>query len=60
MPKTRSGGALPKLSSVEPKVIDMINMADHKMSSLSHEITKLRGELLLQTDTVETLEKQVH
>lgn len=60
MPRMKSGGALPKLSSTEPKIIDMISMTDHKISSLSHEVTKLRGELLLQTDTVDTLEKQVH
>jgi len=35
-------------------------MADHKMNCLSQEVTKLQGELLLQTDTIETLEKQVH
>ncbi|XP_032671730.1 centrosomal protein of 135 kDa isoform X2 [Odontomachus brunneus] len=59
MPKTKSSGALPKLSNVEPKVIDMISMADHKISCLNHEVTKLQGELLLQTDIVETLEKQL-
>ncbi|XP_014476061.1 PREDICTED: centrosomal protein of 135 kDa isoform X3 [Dinoponera quadriceps] len=59
MPRAKSGSALPRLSSMEPKVIDMISMADHKIGSLSHEVTKLRGELLLQTDTVQTLEKQL-
>jgi len=34
-------------------------MADQKMNCLNQEVTKLRGELLLQTDTIETLEKQV-
>ncbi|EFN85731.1 Centrosomal protein of 135 kDa [Harpegnathos saltator] len=59
MPRAKSSVALPKLSNVEPKVIDMISMADHKISCLNHEVTKLRGELLLQTDTVETLEKEL-
>ncbi|XP_077254912.1 uncharacterized protein LOC143893424 isoform X1 [Temnothorax americanus] len=59
MPKARSNGPLPKLSSVDPKIIDVISMADHKMNCLSQEVTKLRADLLLQTDTVETLEKQL-
>lgn len=60
MPRAKSGGLLPKLSNVEPKLMDIISMADHKMNCLSQEVTKLRGEILLQTDTIETLEKQVH
>lgn len=56
----RAKGSLPKLSSMEPKIIDVINMADHKMNCLSQEVTKLREELLLQTDTIETFEKQVY
>lgn len=60
MPKAKSSGSLPKLNSVEPKIMDIISMADHKMNCLSQEVTKLRGELLLQTDTIETLEKQVY
>jgi len=59
MPRARSSGLLPKLSNAEPKIMDIISMADHKMNCLSQEVTKLQGELLLQTDTVETLEKQV-
>lgn len=60
MPKARSSSSLPKLSNVEPKVINVISMADHKISCLSQEVTKLQGDLLLQTDTIETLEKQVY
>ncbi|XP_026829507.1 testis-specific gene 10 protein isoform X3 [Ooceraea biroi] len=59
MPRTKGSGLLPKLSNVEPKIMDIVSMADHKMNCLSKEVTKLRGELLLQTDTVETLEKQL-
>ncbi|XP_050457150.1 centrosomal protein of 135 kDa isoform X1 [Cataglyphis hispanica] len=59
MPRAKSNHSLPKLSSVEPKIIDIISMADHKMNCLNQEVTKLRGELLLQTDTIETLEKQL-
>ncbi|XP_011883028.1 PREDICTED: centrosomal protein of 135 kDa [Vollenhovia emeryi] len=59
MPRARGSGSLPKLSSAEPKIVDIISMADHKMNCLSQEVTKLRGELLLQTDTIETLEKQL-
>ncbi|KYN32569.1 hypothetical protein ALC56_13050 [Trachymyrmex septentrionalis] len=58
MPRTKDS-SLPKLSSMEPKIIDIINMADHKMNCLNQEVTKLREELLLQTDTIETLEKQL-
>jgi len=60
MPRARSSGLLPKLSNAEPKIMDIISMADHKMNCLSQEVTKLQGELLLQTDTIEILEKQVH
>lgn len=35
-------------------------MADHRMSCLSHEVTKLKGELSLQTDNVYTLQNQVY
>ncbi|XP_072746619.1 centrosomal protein of 135 kDa [Anoplolepis gracilipes] len=59
MPRAKSSTSLPKLSSVEPKIIDIINTADHKMNCLNQEVTKLQGELLLQTDTIETLEKQI-
>ncbi|XP_036150015.1 centrosomal protein of 135 kDa isoform X2 [Monomorium pharaonis] len=59
MPRTKSNVSLPKLSSVEPKIVDIISMSDHKINCLSQELTKLRGELLLQTDTLETLEKQL-
>ncbi|XP_029664442.1 centrosomal protein of 135 kDa-like isoform X1 [Formica exsecta] len=59
MPRAKRSGSLPKLSSVEPKIIDIISMADHKMNCLNQEVTKLRGELLLQTDTIEILEKQL-
>ena len=45
---------------MEPKIIDIISMADHKMNCLNQEVTKLREELLLQTDTIEILEKQVY
>lgn len=60
MPRAKSSTSLPRLSSVEPKIIDIISTADHKMNCLNQEVTKLRGELLLQTDTIDTLEKQVH
>ncbi|KYN02704.1 hypothetical protein ALC62_06504 [Cyphomyrmex costatus] len=59
MPRTKGNGSLPKLSSVEPKIVDIISMADHKMNCLSQEVIKLREEILLQTDTIETLEKQL-
>ncbi|XP_011695097.1 PREDICTED: centrosomal protein of 135 kDa isoform X1 [Wasmannia auropunctata] len=59
MPRAKSSGSLPRLSNVEPKIVDIISMADHKMNCLSQEVMKLRGELLLQTDTIETLEKQL-
>ncbi|KAG5335528.1 CP135 protein, partial [Acromyrmex heyeri] len=58
MPRTKDNSSLPKLNSVEPKIVDIISMADHKMNCLNQEVTKLREELLLQTDTIETFEKQ--
>lgn len=60
MPRARSSSSLPKLSSVEPKTIDIISMADHKMNCLSQEVTRLQADLLLQTDTIETLKRKVY
>ncbi|XP_061932659.1 centrosomal protein of 135 kDa isoform X2 [Apis cerana] len=37
---------LPNLSIVEPKIIDLLNMADHKMNCLSHELTTKEKEIL--------------
>lgn len=51
---------LPSLSRVEPKVVDLISMADHKMNCLTHEVTKLKGELSIQSDNVQTLKAQVY
>ncbi|XP_078052168.1 uncharacterized protein LOC144478274 [Augochlora pura] len=60
LPKTGSKvNPLPSLSTVEPKTVDLLNMADHKMNCLTHEVTKLKGELLLQTDNVQMLESQL-
>ncbi|XP_076249280.1 uncharacterized protein LOC143188743 [Calliopsis andreniformis] len=50
---------LPSLSKVEPKIVDLISMADHKMNCLTHEVTKLKGELSIQTDNVQTLKAQL-
>ncbi|XP_071559650.1 uncharacterized protein [Temnothorax nylanderi] len=46
MPKARSSGSLPKLSSVDPKIIDVISMADHKMNCLSQELTTKEKEII--------------
>ncbi|KAG7197907.1 hypothetical protein KM043_016149 [Ampulex compressa] len=51
--------SLPVLGIVEPKVLDLLSMADHKISCLNHEVTKLKGELSLQTDNVNTLRSQL-
>ncbi|XP_015438396.1 PREDICTED: centrosomal protein of 135 kDa-like [Dufourea novaeangliae] len=51
--------SIPNLSTVDPKVIDLISMADHKMNCLTHEVTKLKGEFSLQTENVQTLNSQV-
>lgn len=45
---------------MEPKIIDLLNMADHKMNCLSHEVTNLKGELSLQNDNVQILKSQVY
>lgn len=50
---------LPNLSIVEPKIIDLLNMADHKMNCLSHEVTNLKGELSLQNDNIQILKSQL-
>ncbi|CAK9809654.1 Centrosomal protein of 135 kDa [Anthophora quadrimaculata] len=50
---------LPNLGTVEPKIVDLLSMADHKMNCLSHEVTKLKGELSLQIDNVQTLKCQL-
>ncbi|KAK2585798.1 hypothetical protein KPH14_010403 [Odynerus spinipes] len=54
-----SNNILPSVHAVEPKILDLLSMADHKMSSLTHEVTKLKGELSLQTDNVYTLQDQL-
>lgn len=51
---------LPNLSTVEPKIIDLLNMADHKMNCLSHEVTNLKEELSLQNDNIQILKSQVY
>ncbi|XP_006617235.2 centrosomal protein of 135 kDa [Apis dorsata] len=50
---------LPNLSTVEPKIIDLLNMADHKMNCLSHEVTNLKEELSLQNDNIQILKSQL-
>ncbi|XP_015181799.1 PREDICTED: centrosomal protein of 135 kDa [Polistes dominula] len=60
LPNTGSThSSLPSSHSVEPKILDLLSMADHRMSCLSHEVTKLKGELSLQTDNVYTLQNQL-
>ncbi|OAD55996.1 hypothetical protein WN48_04029 [Eufriesea mexicana] len=60
LPKTGiKSTPLPNLSTVEPKIIDLLSMADHKMNCLSHEVTKFKGELSLQIDNVQTLKSQL-
>ncbi|XP_025989831.1 centrosomal protein of 135 kDa isoform X2 [Solenopsis invicta] len=46
MPRAKSSGSLPKLSSVEPKIVDIISMADHKMNCLSQELTTKEKEII--------------
>lgn len=61
LPKTGAkSNPLPNLSIVDPKVVDLLSMADHKMNCLSHEVTKLKEELSLENDNVQTLKCQVH
>ncbi|XP_053977812.1 centrosomal protein of 135 kDa isoform X1 [Hylaeus volcanicus] len=60
LPKTGAKtNPLPTLSTAEPKIVDLLNMADHKMNCLTVEVTKLKGELSLQTDNVQTLKSQL-
>ena len=44
---------------VEPYVVDFVSMADHRISSLNNEVTKLKEELFLSNEHIETLKSQV-
>ncbi|KMQ96415.1 centrosomal protein [Lasius niger] len=46
MPRAKSSGSLPKLSSVEPKIIDIVSMADHKMNCLNQELATKEKEII--------------
>lgn len=60
LPKIGSSkSTLPSVHALEPKILDLLSMADHKMSCLTHEVTKLREELSLQTDNVYILQDQL-
>ena len=60
LPRTKSSSSsLQSTRKVEPHVVDLIAMADHRMNCLNHEVTNLKEELILQTDNVNTLEIQV-
>lgn len=59
VPRSKNSSSLPSLSAVEPNVVDLLNMADHRMNCASYEVTKLKDELSLQTDNVQTLKSQV-
>ncbi|XP_076748654.1 uncharacterized protein LOC143422118 isoform X1 [Xylocopa sonorina] len=60
LPKTGTKSTpLPNLSTVEPKIVDLLRMADHKMNCLSHEVTKLKGDLSLQIDSIQMLKSQL-
>nr|XP_034195948.1 centrosomal protein of 135 kDa isoform X3 [Osmia lignaria] len=48
LPRTgsKSKNPLPNLSTVEPKVVDLLSMADHKMNCLSHELATKEKEIM--------------
>lgn len=46
MPRAKSSGSLPRLSNVEPKIVDIISMADHKMNCLSQELATKEKEII--------------
>ncbi|XP_043259475.1 centrosomal protein of 135 kDa-like isoform X2 [Colletes gigas] len=47
LPKTGDKtNTLPTLSTVEPKVVDLLSMADHKMNCLTHELTAKEKEII--------------
>ncbi|XP_011495576.1 PREDICTED: centrosomal protein of 135 kDa [Ceratosolen solmsi marchali] len=46
--------------SVEPCVIDFVSMADHRISCLSNEITKLKEELFINNEHIESLKLQLN
>lgn len=50
----------PNLTKINPQIVDLVSMADRKISSLNHEIIKLKDELSQQTDNVDTLKTQVY
>ncbi|KAK0096267.1 hypothetical protein PV326_005918 [Microctonus aethiopoides] len=49
----------PNLTKINPQIVDLVSMADRKISSLNHEVIKLKDELSLQTDNVDTLKTQL-
>ncbi|XP_026666533.1 centrosomal protein of 135 kDa [Ceratina calcarata] len=59
LPRIGAKTPLPNLSTVEPKIVDLLSMADHKLNCLTHEVTKLNGDLSLQIDNVEILKNQL-
>ncbi|XP_023289896.1 centrosomal protein of 135 kDa [Orussus abietinus] len=57
--KKTSSTSLPSLTNVDPTIVDLMSMADHRMNVLNHEVTKLKEELELQTDDVQALNAQL-
>ncbi|XP_051170534.1 centrosomal protein of 135 kDa-like isoform X2 [Leptopilina boulardi] len=60
LPKSKSSStSLQTARQVEPYVVDFVAMADLRMNCLNYEVTKLKEELTLQTDNINTLEIQL-
>lgn len=55
----RSSASLGSLTRVKPEVLDLVAMGDRKIASLNHEVTKLKVDLELQYDNVDTLKGQL-
>ncbi|XP_057321420.1 centrosomal protein of 135 kDa isoform X2 [Microplitis mediator] len=47
------------LSKVDQRTVDLVSMADRKISSLNHEVFKLKAELSQQKDNIHTYREQL-
>lgn len=54
-----SSSSLPSISQINQDTINIVRMADKKIMSLNHEVTKLRGEVSIQEENNHTLQTQL-
>lgn len=60
IPRTTSSSSVTFSSkTVEPYVVDFVSTADHRISCLTSEVAKLKEELFLSNEEIESLKIQV-